>query len=120
MYEYEIHSKLLRQSRSKTRDLQAFCDNVEPETEETQSYKASFSWVANCRKSTNARGEVVFKVTQPENNFDLNEIKFKDLVLLSTKELYLGGKKDIKEFITQMKDFLELISRETVALTCVS
>jgi hypothetical protein len=107
-------------SRSKTRELSAYCDSAESETPDSTKYKASFSGAVTCYRSVNHSTGTVFKVKQPEKGFDLNEFKYKDLVLLSTKQLNLGGKKDIKEVITQMKDFLELINRDTVILTCVS
>ena len=41
--------------------------------------------------------------------FNFSSIKYKDLVLLSTEELNLGGKNDLKKVVRSMEDLLTLI-----------
>ena len=41
--------------------------------------------------------------------FNFTSIKYKDLVLLSTEELNLGGKNDLKKVVRSMEDLLTLI-----------
>ena len=41
--------------------------------------------------------------------FNFTSIKYKDLVLLSTTELDLGGKNDLKKVVRSMEDLFTLI-----------
>lgn len=57
---------------------------------------------------------------QLNKNFHLKQLKSKELILLSTQEIDLGGAKDLKHKIKMIEELLELSERDDVALALVS
>ena len=51
--------------------------------------------------------------------FNFASIKYKDLVLLSTEEIHLEGKNDLKKVYRTMEDFHTLLKSPKVALAFV-